>query len=147
MITWKETPKPVRIIILIIIILLLIWFGANVWRLLRRPPNAHYISAGGDIPASWNKVQVTDDLWKAFSGPALTGKYDAIHEFNQLNDNQKIAVYNDWNDRYSTKSIFLGMGSYGTLTQTLSDEKFLFGTDAYDESRIMYENLKRLQLT
>lgn len=145
--SWKEIPKPARIVLIIVVILLVLWAGANIYRLLRKPPNAHYVSAGGSLPDGWNKTQVTDDLFNAFSGVSFWGKYNAMKQFDDLNDNQMIAVYNDWNDRYATKSIFLGMGSYGTLTNTLNGERFLLGSDAGMEAVIMTDNLNRLQLT
>lgn len=146
MITWKEIPKAGRVVIIVIIILLLIWFSANIYRILKRPPNAHYISGGGSIPKGWDKAAVTNDLFSGFKGIDFTGGENAMHDFNQLNDNQMISVYNDWNDRYSQQSIFLGMGSYGTLTNTLNKESFPIGSNALREAQIMTANLKRLQL-
>ncbi|MES3019402.1 MAG: hypothetical protein V4721_16565 [Bacteroidota bacterium] len=145
---WKDIPKPIRVIILIIVILLLIWFGANIYRILRKPPNAHYISGGGEIPEGWTPTTITDDLFNVISGVFTLPKTKQLifGQFNDLNDNQMIKVYNDWNDRYATRSIFLGMGSYGTLTTAATEEWNYSVIGADNEAEIMKGNLKRLKL-
>lgn len=144
---WQLAPRPVKIAIIIVFILLLMWAAANIYRILRKPPNAHYIKGGGDVPDTWSPTALTDSLYHMISGIDLGISDEAMHEFNGLNDNQMISVYNDWNNRYATKSIFLGMGSYGTLTNSLNGESFLIGSNALREAAIMLSNLKRLQLT
>ena len=149
MITWEKIPKPVRVILIIIIILFLIWFSANIYRILRRPPNAKYVSGGGTVPPDWNPKPITDDLFNVISGVFTLPetKQEAFKKFNALNDNQMIKVYNDWNDRYAQKGIILGMGSYGTLPTAIADEWNYSLMSEDNEMEIAKGNLKRLQLT
>lgn len=142
-----EAKKWLKIILVIIVAILLVVLAFKIYRALKKPVNAKYIKGGGSLPSGWTPNVITDTLFKAIEGIATwtSTKDDAYKKFNALNDNQMIAVYNDWNDRYADKKSWFV--KFGTLTEALKDETDYQVFGDVNQMDIMIANLDRLKLS
>lgn len=139
--------KGLKVAAIIIIGLLIIFLVYKIVIKLKKPANANYVSGGGALPQGWTPDAIVEDLHHAILDVmVMTGtKDDAFKEFNELNDNQMIAVYNKWNDKYGSTTSFLT--KVGTLTKAM-ERVWSYGNIAGANQRdIMMNNLKRLQLS
>jgi len=111
-----------------------------------KPTNANYDPNGGQIPVGWTPTAITDGLFTAFdSAITVSGeeKADAVQRLFDLSNNQLIAVYNDWANRYQGKSRGFLNGNYPSLTETIRGESF--GWNDTSKAQILLI-LERLQL-
>lgn len=119
---WKKIPRVVRIIIIIIIALLITWLIFKIVAMLRKPPNAKYITGGGEVRNNFNPAKYADEMYNATAGifTLANTKLEAAEAMKDLSDNELIAVYNYWNDNYSTKTSY-GQ-AFGSMTNTMKAE-------------------------
>lgn len=130
----------------LLILILGIIVTIKVVRALKKAPNAKYVPGGGAIPEGWIAKPVTDSIFNVIDGVfTLTNtKDEAYAKFNDLNDNQMIAVYNDWLAQdYDQK----GFPKHGTLTKALKDENTYNMMGGVNNMDLMISNLERLHLT
>ena len=147
---FSSLPQPVRLAIFFVIAVILLLIIAYVYNKFKAPANAAYVAGGGQIPSGWTPTSITDGLYNVIDGIFTTDntKENEYALFNQLNDNQMIAVYNDWQNRYSTQKSYY-LFTLGSLTQALAAETYPCtlniggGVCNYD---IMTANLQRLKL-
>jgi len=135
--------KNAKWIILTLIILIAIFVIGRILKRGRPPRDKEQLPGdiGGEVPTNWYPDDITDELFDIIDGFDSVYKKDvAATKFNQLLDNQKILVYNDWNQRFSLRTTWLG-DAFGSLTQAVRDE-----LDKGPQMIIMQGNLNRLKL-
>lgn len=136
----------IRIVVILLIAILLTWVILKIVRAFKKPVNATYVPGGGTLPQGWDPKIITKKLFDAIDGTmnALDLR-DALHDFNTLNDNQIIDVYNTWNkEGYADEKKYY-MFSYGSFSNALKDKVNLF-TVAIPEKDVALANLERLHL-
>lgn len=135
--------KIIAGIVIFLMIFILVW---KIYQKLRKPANAKYIEGGGAIPQGWSPDNIAKQIYDATAGitQSTDTKDEAYKRFNELNDNQMIAVYNYWNDKYSTKSSYFT--KMGTLTNTVSGELGYVAILGTNQQDVILANLKRLNL-
>lgn len=145
---FNALPLSAKIAIYIVVGVVVLYIIYRIYKNFQAPVNAAYVP-GAPVPIGWTPTTITDNLYDVIQGVfTLTStKDDQFNIFNALNDNQMIAVYNDWQNRYAnTKSyLFFTMGS---LTQAVSGEQTCyveFGSNACPKD-VLLANLHRLQL-
>lgn len=90
--------------------------------------------------AQWKPQAITNQIYNALDGHSwLTPNGEAINNaffaFNNLNDQQKFDVINDWEARYKgTDRPYWGTGDYGSLRQTIEE----FENDFQPQVEIAY---------
>lgn len=93
-------------------------------------PNAAqkiYIPSPGQGGNTWSPNQVTNAIYQAIEdhgvlSPNGTEINSAFATFNALTHNQKVAVINDWEQRYKgTDKAGWFTGDYGSLFETISE--------------------------
>lgn len=88
-------------------------------------PKPNTYTFNGVVPTSYNPTKVTDQIFQAYdahSWVSPNGKEinSALQVFNALNAEQKVAVLNDWEQRYKGKDRpYWFTGDYGTLKQEI----------------------------
>ena len=133
------------ILLTILLAIILIYAVIKIYHLIKKPANARYIEGGGEIPSDFDLKGWTDAIFKVIhAGEWTQTKDDVFGAFNTLNDNQMIAIYNDWNERYHDFKTFW-LFPMGTLTQAVKDE-FGYGIIGKNNRDIMIANLERLKL-
>ena len=137
--------QTIRIIFLVVFLILGIIIVSKIIRAVKRPPNAKYIPGGGELPAGWDPKEITVELFDVIDGGFTmpVTKEAAFKRFNDLNDNQMIAVYNKWiKDGYDKK----GTGSaHGSLYKAVKNE-IGYPTFGGNQKDIMEANMIRLKL-
>lgn len=143
-----KAQKIIKIVLIIVLSILILVVAFKAYRAFKKPVNAKYVAGGGTLPSGWTPTAITDNLYNVIAGIfTFTGaKDDAYKAFNSLNDNQMIAVYNDWLKRYSDKKSYLFF-PMGTLTQALKDETGYVSIGGENNADIMKSNLDRLKLS
>jgi len=137
----------IKIVLILILAMILTFIVIKIIRGLKRPANATYVEGGGPIPVGWDAGPMTDNLFKIIDGTfVLTDTMqDAFGKFNELNDNQVIAVYNDWLDKKYDQAKKYFLFPYGTLTNAIKNKigYIAFGTN---EKQKAEDTLDRLHL-
>lgn len=143
----RRYATGIKVIVIIIIALLLAWVISKIVRSFKKPANADYVPGGGELPASWSPAPITKDIFNVIDGVLVSTDtmQDVFGRFNQLTDNQMIAVYNKWNDEGydEVKKYFLY--PLGSLTNAIKDKigYWAFGMNQKD---LAVQNLERLHL-
>ena len=121
-IAWKKVPRFLRIIIIIIVALLITFLILKVIAIAKRPPNANYITGGGEVKSNFDAAKYADLMYSVTGGifTLANTKDEAAKELTNLTDNELVAVYNYWNKEYSTKTSW--GSAFGTLTNTMKAE-------------------------
>ncbi len=134
-----------KTVLAIFLIILIAVIALKIYHELKRPANANYVP-NAPIPVGWDPTTITDTLFNVIDGAFTLNstKDDAYAKFNALNDNEMIAVYNDWNKRYSTKTNWGSM--FGSLTQAVKDETGYAAITGVNNMDVMIANLDRLKL-
>lgn len=119
---WQKTPRFLKVIIIIIIALIIAAIIAKIIAIAKRPPNAKYIQGGGEVRNNFNPDKYAEVMYNAIGGwlTLANTKAEAAQQLFDLSDNELIAVYNKWNELYSTKTSY-GQ-PYGTLTNSMKAE-------------------------
>lgn len=141
--------RNVRIIVIIALLILLTIVAVKVVRALKRPPNANYISGGGQLPDNWDPTPLTDDIFGVIDGTFVGSDHiDGVYaRFNELNDNQMIAVYNKWLDKKYDQEKKYYIWPYGKLTTAVKNGPgYLVIGSAPNQKDVMLANLRRLHL-
>lgn len=114
-------------------------------RAFKKAPNANYVTGGGSIPDNWLPGPIAKELFEAIDGVDSTSTKDtAYSRFNDLNDNQKISVYNEWlKEKYDQKG---WPDKHGTLTNAIKNETGYISFSGVNQMDVMIANLDRLQL-
>jgi hypothetical protein len=144
----KDRLKGWAVFAIIIVIAAFLTFTAiKIVRAFKKPPNAKYVQSA-PIPVGWTPTKVTDDIYNAIDGTfVMSATKDAAYKaFNDLNDNQMIAVYNDWNDRYHDNKAYY-IWPYGSLTNAIKNKTGYVSIGGTNNQDVALANLNRLQLT
>lgn len=137
----------IRLVLILVVGILLIMLILKIVRLAKKPANATYVTGGGEIPSGWDPTAMTDELFNMIDGTLeFAGTMQEIYKkFNQLNDNQKVAVYNKWLDKDYDQVKKYFMFPLGTLTQAIK-EKVGYAWPGQNEKTLAEINLDRLHL-
>ncbi len=126
---WIVKNRNVLIFIVVIVIgfIVIRWLMVDPSRIKDKKLGSP--SEYGKIPKGWYPDAITKEMYDAISGADSQMKREvAFAHFNMLNKNQKILVYNDWNEKYFDERVLWIFEKYGTLTQALKDE-YLLGAE------------------
>lgn len=143
--TYSTLPQNYKVILWIVIAIVVVLIIYYVYRQFQAPANAAYVP-GAPVPIGWSPTAVTDELANAVIGIAFSAtKEQAYKDFNALNDNQMIDVYNDWNTRYAKTTSYFQ--TVGTLTNAVKGEwsDCIVSVGACQQD-IILANLNRLML-
>jgi len=138
----------IKIVLIVFVLVLLTFLVLKFYRAFKKPANATYVTGGGAIPQGWDPKQLTTRIFDVIDG-VLVGSgtmEDVFGDFNKLNDNQMIAVYNSWMDQgyNNVKKYFVT--PLGTLTNAIKDKIGYFTIDM-NQKDLAVKNLERLHLT
>lgn len=107
-----KPPKTLRqwviwIVVAIILFFILRWAFRKLGRFFYTPHFESMIVGGGEVDPNWSAKGYTDAMWNAVDSWwgwfSIEDKENAARDISQLNDNEKIAVWNDWQNRYYNK--------------------------------------------
>lgn len=121
---WAEKNKRM-IITVVVIIAVLLFVQFVVLDGGDQATDAKQLSPqdGGIVPSDWSPDYLAAELFDAIDGAdSESKKASAYARFNGLNANQKIEVYNFWNDKYFDKRSW-GQ-KHGSLTTAIRSEYF-----------------------
>lgn len=118
-----EIPRNVKIAIAIILVIALLIVTGKIIRELKKPANANYVEGGGPVATNFNAAKYAKSMFDVIDGlfTSANSKNKAAEELMRLTDNELIAVYNYWNDEYSTKTSY--GEKFGTLPNSMSKEQ------------------------
>lgn len=148
-IVWKKIPRFIRIIIIILVALLITALILKIVAIVKKPPNANYITGGGEVRNNFNPAKYADAMYNVTGGifTLANTKLEAAATLQDLSDNELIDVYNYWNKEYSTKTSW--GEPFGSLTNTMKKETnvpfiVVGGGNAWQEliNRLDHLNLK-----
>jgi len=122
---WEDNRREILILVIVLALIFFIYLANQG----DKPPQYKIIDAGGPIPEGWHPGLMTNELYEVLSGvDTIESKTAAYARFNALNDNQIIAVYNQWTKDYYDKRTWYGT-RYGTLTDMWDSEVLEFGPE------------------
>lgn len=132
----KDAKKIIGLAVLTILVIFLFKKFANKLLGAIIPANAMYLG-NAPIPQGWSPDNISQRLFDALDGlfTSPTVKMKLLDEFNVLNDNQIIAVYNHFKNKFWSEN-------QETLTQAINAEWIIRGS----AGDVALNNLRRLQL-
>lgn len=135
-----------KVVLIVVIAILISYIIYRIVRAFKKPVNATYVQGGGPIPIGWDPKIITTRLFDAIDGTMnVTDWRDALRDFNNLNDNQIIGVYNQWiKDGHDTDKKYY-LFPYGSLTAAIKDKGNIL-TFMVQEKDVALANLERLHL-
>lgn len=136
-----------RLILILVIAALITYVVFRIVRAFKKPANATYVPGGGELPSGWDPTQMTDQLFDVIDGTlVLSGTMqDVFGDFNKLNDNQMISVYNKWNQEGYDEEKKYFVYPLGSLTKAIKD-KVGYASIGVNQKTLAEINLDRLHL-
>lgn len=137
---WFESNKNWIIIVVVILITAIVVGAMMAEGLPTGTAKLLPVKDGGAIPPGWEPASLTAKLFHAIDGYSSDPEREiAFAQFNVLNDNQMIEVYNWWLLHYANETSWFQ--KHGTLTYAIRNEWY-----KDNEGVKALGNLERLQL-